>query len=76
MSVRIHIEKKGSLKDLGYSSSLPVEERHKALKRAISEYGVGSVSKKLSAVATLQKNTNPTASRKFKADEHWVMKQK
>ena len=73
--VRIPIKHKGALSDFGYSSKLPSEERHKALKKAVKEYGHTDVARRLTAVSTLQKNTNPTASKKFKADEHWVMRE-
>lgn len=68
--------KKGKLSQFGYSTKEGVQSRHEALDKAIKQYGVTSVARKLTAVATLQKNTNPHASAIFKKDEHYVMKQK
>ena len=67
---------KGKLSQFGYSASKGVQSRHNSLDKAIKQYGVTSVARKLTAVATLQKNTNPSVSAIFKKDEHYVMKQK
>ena len=68
--------KKGKLRDFGYSASETTTLRHKALDKAVKEYGATSVARKLTAVATLQKNTNPKASTIFKKDEKYVMRNK
>lgn len=67
---------KGKLRDFGYSVKEPATQRHKALDKAVKEYGATSVARKLTAVATLQKNTNPKASSTFKKDEKYVMRKK
>jgi hypothetical protein len=70
---KIKIKHKGALKKYDYSIKDSQEKRHRALKRAVKAYGPADVSKKLSAVATLSKKKNPSYSKKYKADERWVM---
>jgi len=67
-----HLLVRGTLRDLGYSIHLPERERREILKKAVKRYGGLSVFRKLNAVATLQKRTNPTIARKFKRDAEWV----
>jgi len=64
--------RQGELKKHGYSTELPVAERHEALDKAMREFGAVGVFRKLDAVAKLTKRTAPEASRKFTADRDWV----
>lgn len=64
--------RQGELKKHGYSTDLPVVERHEALNKAMREFGALGVFRKLDAVAKLTKRTAPEASRKFTADRDWV----
>jgi hypothetical protein len=67
---------KGKLSQFGYSASKGAQSRHNALDKAIRQYGVTSVARKLTAVSTLQKHTNPPVSAIFKKDQQYVMSQK
>lgn len=68
--------KKGTLTQYGYSSKYRlVGERRPALKKAIKNLGALRVQRKLNAVATLNKNTNPTKSKRMKADANWVSRE-
>jgi hypothetical protein len=60
--------KKGSLTKYGYSVHNSAELRHKALKKALKEYGYSSLIKKLNAVKILTKNTHPSTSRIYGQD--------
>ena len=64
--------RKGTLRSFGYGSNNSASERHSALKKAVKSEGALSIFRKLNAVATLNKNTNPTLSKKFLADRNWV----
>lgn len=64
--------KKGLLSKHGYSSVKNVSERHKALAKAVDEYGPLSVLRKLNAIAVYTRRTNPAVSVIFKADMAWV----
>jgi hypothetical protein len=72
----MHIENgiihKGSLKKVGYSPKESVEHRHTALRKAVRAYGKPEVIKKLNAVATLTKNSQPENSRKYHEDATFV----
>lgn len=52
---------KGELKKYGYENvkNMTEKSRHTALNKAVKEYGRLSVMRKLRAVATLKKNTDP-----------------
>lgn len=65
---------KGALRSHGYDSNNSIQKRRAALKKAIATYGGTSVGRKLNYVATINKNKNPSLSRKFKADANWVNK--
>jgi hypothetical protein len=67
--------KAGELKHYGYSTLLPQEERRASLKRASRDLTPLSVFRKLNAVATLTRNTNPTKYKKFIADRDWVRRE-
>ena len=62
----------GELTKLGYSSRLPVPERHAALRKAIKEYGANNVFHKLDAVAKLSVKTHPHSAAVFRHDRNWV----
>ena len=66
--------RKGELSKHGYSFRVSREERHKALRQAVKEFGVLGVYRKLDAVAKLSKSTIPEASRVFKDDRNWINK--
>ena len=65
---------KGSLKKYGYNAHVSKEERHKALKKAIAEYGPLTVFRKLAAVAALTIRTVPEAHKIFVSDQKWIEK--
>jgi len=73
-NVQITIFNKGKLTDYGYSSKLPTTVRRNALKKSIKIFGSLSVYRKLIAVKVLNKNTNPTISKKFGSDANWIKK--
>lgn len=50
--------------------------RHRALSAAIRAKGSLEVIRRLNALATLQKNTHPTLSKKIRADQRWASKQR
>jgi len=64
--------RKGELAEYGYSFRRSESERHAALKKAIDEYGVTGVYRKLNAVAKLTKRAAPKAANVFKEDREWV----
>jgi hypothetical protein len=65
--------KKGGLSKYGYSSKSPISIRHQALSIAISK-GVPSLtlSRRIGALATLLKRTNPQLSRSLRRNQTWV----
>ncbi len=66
--------RKGELTKFGYTTRLPGEQRHKAIEKAVAEFGALSIYRKLNAVAKLSLRVAPEASKTFKADRDWVMK--
>lgn len=64
--------RKGDLIKYGYQYRLSDALRHRALKRAIKQYGIETVYHKLDAVAKLSKRTAPDASNIFSKDRNWV----
>lgn len=66
--------RKGELTKFGYTTRLPGDERHKAIEKAVSEYGALSIYRKLNAVAKLSLRVAPEASKVFKTDRDWVVK--
>jgi hypothetical protein len=70
----IRILTKGALSKFGYHLSDSKKKRHDALKKAVKEYGAGSVIKKLNAVRTLTKNTAPKNSERYGRDIRFVQK--
>ena len=71
---RIPKLRSGTLRNHGYSSKLPPQERHAALRRAVAEVGPTVVIRKLNVVATLN-SAKPDMARTFKADSHWVKRE-
>lgn len=67
---------KGDLKKFGYENvkRMSVKNRHIALKKVLSSLKPLPVSRKIRALATLSKNTDPKLSRVFKADYEWIKK--
>lgn len=65
--------KKGGLSKYGYDAKSPMSMRHKALSLAISR-GVPSLtlSRRIGALATLLKRTNPQLSRSLRRNQTWV----
>lgn len=68
--------KKGELGKHGYHSvlSLSEEQRHRALRGAVKEYGAPLIVRKLGAIRTFLKNTSTKASAVFYKDQKWVRK--
>ena len=66
--VIIKIDDKDYLKKFGYSTKLGKEDRHKVLLKAVEKYGYSSVIKRLVALRTLTKNTQPIKSNKYNND--------
>lgn len=65
--------KKGGLSRYGYSTSAGVASRHLALTRAIAQGVPGlTLSRRLGALATLLKRTNPMLSRRIRKNQRWV----
>lgn len=67
--------RKGDLIKYGYQYRLSDALRHRALKKAIKQYGRTPVFHKLDAVAKLSTRTAPNASNIFARDRNWVMNQ-
>lgn len=72
--VRIPIKKNGDLTNLGYSLSKKSRTRHGALKKAVKKFGRATVSRKLNALAVLNKRRHPATARKARADRKYAMK--
>ena len=72
--VRIGPLQRGTLTTEGYHSVAPTEVRHEALSTAVEKYGPTPIFRKLNAVATLNKRSNPTKSKTFRRDRNWVKK--
>jgi hypothetical protein len=66
--------RKGELLKYGYSYKKSDLDRHEALRRAVKEFGVMGVYRKLDAVAKLSVRVAPRASSVFKKDRDWVKK--
>jgi hypothetical protein len=64
--------RKGELSKYGYTLKISLLQRHKALKKAINEFGALGVYRKLDAVAKLTSRTIPEASKQFEEDRDWV----
>lgn len=66
------VKNPGDLKKHGYNLDRPADERRKALRSAKREKGYSSLISKLTALATLHKNTNPDIAKKLRADMRWL----
>jgi len=66
----------GTLGQFGYSDIMhkTLEQRRRALKKAVASHGWLSIFRKLNAVYVLNKNTNPPLAAKFLKDRNWVRK--
>jgi hypothetical protein len=64
--------RKGELSKHGYTMQEKEENRHKALRKAVKEYGGLGVYRKLDAVAKLTVRTIPEASKIYEKDRNWV----
>lgn len=62
------------LGEYGYHSvvNMSVQSRHRALNKAVNDMGYLPIIKKLNALATLNRNTNPNISQIFKTDQEWL----
>lgn len=74
--VRIPIHFSGVLGKYGYSDikHKSTRARHSALAKAVKSLGPTDVIRRLNAIATLQKNTQPSLSRKMRSDQRWISK--
>ena len=66
--VFIKLDDKDYLTKFGYSTKLGKEDRHKVLLKTVEKYGYSSVIKRLVALRTLTKNTQPIKSNKYNND--------
>lgn len=66
--------KKGDLKDAGYDHTDSADKRHRALIKAVAEYGPLSTLRKLNAIAVLNKNVAPTRANTYRTDRNWISK--
>jgi hypothetical protein len=66
--------KKGDLTKYGYHANLSVNDRHKALRKSLSDRNTKplSIFRKLNALFVLNKNKNPTMAKLYKGDSEWV----
>jgi len=64
--------KKGDLTNCGYHLNKTRKMRKKSLKCAVKKYGPLSTFRKLNALTTLNKNRNPSMSKKTLKDREWV----
>lgn len=64
----IHLKRNDDLKKFGYSTKLSSSNRMEALIKACKAYTYKSVALKISALHTLQKNTNPKVAKIFADD--------
>lgn len=71
----IPIIEKGSLSKYGYSTKKSGRARRQGLKKAVKAYGALSVFRKLKAMETLRKRTQPKAREIFAADAEYVREQ-
>ena len=65
--------RKGGLSQYGYMVRSGLAERHAALTRAIAQGVPGlTLSRRLGALATLLKRTNPMLSKRLRRNQRWV----
>lgn len=75
---KIIINDKGLLSRYGYKNvkKLSLKKRHKSLKKSLKDNKPLSIYRRLIALSTLMRNTNPKLSKKFKKDAKFVKKTK
>ena len=66
--------KHGHLKNIGYDPMGSASKRHEAIDKAVSRYGNVSTLRKLNAIATYTKRTNPSRSKTYRTDVHYIQK--
>jgi len=71
----IPIKRKGALRQLGYSSKAPVEQRRKALRKAVNKYGGASVFRMLNAQVIYRKRKRDGVKSAFIEDRDYVENQ-
>ena len=64
--------KKGELKKHGYSSKKSQLSRHRALGKAVREFGWKTVKNKIQVLVIFNKNKNPELSALFVSDRDWI----
>jgi hypothetical protein len=64
--------RRGLLLKHGYSTRLPAEKRHRALDRAVREYGAARVWRMLHAQVILRKRTQPEIREVFARDRDYI----
>ena len=64
--------RKGELSKHGYTMQEKEENRHKALRKAVKEYGGLGVYRKLDAVVKLTVRTIPEVSKIYREDRDWI----
>ncbi len=65
--------KKGGLSQYGYRAKSGLATRHAALTRAIAQGVPGlTLSRRLGALATLLKRTNPMLSKRLRRNQRWI----
>lgn len=71
---QLFVLEKGVLSKFGYTNinSLSINERHKALKHALEKINPLSLYRKLNALYVLNKNRDPSLSKKFREDAEWI----
>jgi hypothetical protein len=67
--------RKGRLSKFGYSTKKSDVARHRALKKAVEEYGALSVYRMLQAQIILRKQTQERAREIFEEDAEWLREQ-
>ena len=66
--------KQGDLTKHGYKLDKTELARHRAIHKAVKEYGKNSVIRKLNALSILMRNTQPNNSKKLRKDMEYVQK--
>ena len=69
---KIEMGEKGLLEKYGYSEKLSEGDRHAAVRKAIRAEGGVKVVRRLNAAANLQHRTNPTLSKRVRADSEYA----
>lgn len=72
--IKIKHDEKHSLHTFGYSSKLKAADRREKLGKAVKKKGYLPIMRRVNAIAIVNRNRNPTASKKFRADVEWLKK--